>query len=103
LLAGREVELAVVTEVQRSPVVLVAGVERVLVEHDLAAGDRPGVRGVRGEPRQPVAVRRGRRVEQVIEVVGDEIGVEDDVEEPLLYAERPHVGELQERRGIGLV
>jgi hypothetical protein len=49
LKAGREVDLAVVAEVHRSPVVLGVRGLRILVEDDLAAGDRPVERAVGGE------------------------------------------------------
>jgi hypothetical protein len=100
VLAGGEVELAVVAEVYGAAVMLGAGVLRVLVQHDLTAGDRPGVGGVCREPRQPVTVRGRRRVEDVVEVVVGEIRVQDDVVDPLLDAGGPDVGELQEQRRV---
>jgi hypothetical protein len=50
VLAGGDVELAVVAEVERAAVVLGIGVLGVLVDHELGPGDRPGETGVGGEP-----------------------------------------------------
>ena len=42
-------------------------------------------------------IGRPQRVEDVVVVVGREVGVERHVEYPLLHAGRPDVGELQEQ------
>ena len=47
MLAGREVDLPVVAEVDRTAVVLGIRILRVLIEHELAARDRAGQRGIR--------------------------------------------------------
>ena len=102
VLSGREVELAVVAEDDRAAVMLGVGVLGILVEHGLAAGNCSGERGVRREPRQTVSIRAAERVEDVVEVIGREGGIERDVVDPLLHARRADVGELQERGRVGL-
>ena len=73
MLAGREVELAVVAEVDRAAVVLGVRVLRILVEDELAAGNRPvsGALAVKRDRRSRFG--RPERVEDVVVVVGGEI------------------------------
>ena len=98
VLAGREVDLAVVAEIDRAAVVLGVGVLRILVEDELAARDGARQRGVGGEARQAITVRRPGRVEDVIVVVGREVRIERDVVDALLHAGGADIGELQEWR-----
>jgi hypothetical protein len=97
VLSGREQQLAVVREVERAAVVLGGRGLGILVEDGLAARHGPGEAWVGGEPRDAIAVGSAGGVEDVVEVVGLEVGVEDDVVEALLDARFAHVGELQER------
>ena len=78
------------------------GVLGVLVEDELAVRDRPGERGVGREARDAIVVGRPERVEDVVEVVAGEVGVEDEVVDALLHAGRADVGDLEEETGIWL-
>ena len=46
VLAGRKVDLAVVAESDRTAVMIAAGVLRVFIDNELAAGDGTGQRGI---------------------------------------------------------
>ena len=99
VIARREVQLPVIAEHDRAAVVLGVGSLRILVEDDLGAEVRRGEGGVGGEPREPVTVRRSRRIEDVVVVIGREVRVEGDREDALLQpgvAVVADVGQLQE-------
>ncbi len=84
VLAGREVDVAVVAEVHRPTVVLRIGGLGILVEDDLAAGQRSVQRAVAGEAGQAVLVRAVLGIEDVVIVVGDEVRIERRIHDSLL-------------------
>ncbi len=70
MVARCEVQLPVTTERDRTPVMLLVGVQWILIQDDLAAGDRPRYRAVGSESRQAVAVRRSECVKDIEVAVG---------------------------------
>ena len=96
MLAGRHVDLSVIAEIDCAAVVFRIGVERILVNDELAARNCASQRGVGREPGQPVVVGISQGVIDVKVVVCCEVGVELDVVEALLHAGRSDVAQLQE-------
>ena len=74
--AGGEVDLAVVAEIDCAAVVFGVGVLGILVEDEFAARYGAGQCGIGREAREAIAVGCARGVGDVIEVVGGEVRIQ---------------------------
>ena len=106
MVAGGEVDLPVVAEIDCAAVVFGVGVLGILVDDEFAPRYGAGQCGIGREAREAIAVGCVRGVGDVIEVVGGEVRIQGQVIDALLrdgpIIRRADIGELQEGCRVGL-
>ena len=109
VITSREVNFPFVAESNRTSVMALAslgGLLRVLIEHKLAACDGARQRSISRKPRQAIMLARRRRgcVEDIVIVVGAEIRIQRQVQDPRVYRRprRRDIRQLQERCRVWL-